>query len=89
MTLLNALPRETVEFLPVPITVGGVAVLTGVTFAVVAEGTRPATWVAPTTLDDEIGVMVSGFAPGYWRVFAKVASSPETPVIDCGYFQIT
>jgi len=89
MTLLNIFPRETVEFQPVPITVGGVAVTTGVTYSVVAEGTRPTVFVAPTTLGDEIGVMVAGFAPGYWRVFAKIASSPETPVVDAGYFQIT
>ena len=82
-------PRETVEFLPVTVTVDGAAVTTGVTFAVVTLGTRPTTFVAPTTLGGKIGVMVGGYAAGYWQVFAKVVSSPETPVIDCGYFSVT
>lgn len=82
-------PRETVEFQAVTVTVDGVAVTTGVTFAIVPDGTRPTIFTAATTLGGKIGVMVSGFTPGNFRVFAKVASSPETPVIDCGIFTVT
>jgi len=82
-------PRESVEFAPVTITVDGTPVTTGVTFAVVANDTRPSTWVAPTTLDGKIGVMLTGLTPGLYKVWGKVVSSPETPVIDCGYVSIT
>lgn len=82
-------PRETVEFQPITVTVDGVEVLTGVTVAVVASGVRPVTYTAPTTLAGKIGVMVTGMALGIYDVWAKVASSPETPVIYCGSFRVT
>lgn len=81
-------PRESVEFQPVTVTVDGVAVTTGVTFAVVPYGDRPVTFVAPTTLGGKIGVMVSGLGVGVYRVWAQVTSAPETPVIDCGTFTV-
>ena len=82
-------PRETVEFQPVTVTVDGVAVTTGVKFAVVTDGARPTTWTDAVTLSGRIGVMVQGLATGNWRVFAQVTSSPEVPVIDCGAFVVT
>jgi hypothetical protein len=85
----NAVPRESVEFQPITITVDGAAVTTGVTFAIAATGTRPTTWVDPVTLGGNIGIMLTGLTPGLYRVWATVASSPETVVIDCGYLSIT
>jgi len=85
----NSYPRETVEFAFPTVTVDDVVVTTGVTFALFANGTRPTTWDAPTIEDGRIGVMLTGLTPGLYRIFAKVASSPETPVIDCGYVSIT
>ena len=82
-------PRETVEFQAVTVTVDGTVVTTGVTFCVVPDGARPVTFIAATTLSGKIGVMVTGLTPGNYRVFAQVASSPETPVIDCGLFTVT
>lgn len=82
-------PRETVEFQPITITVDGTPVTTGVTVALVAHGTRPSVWLAPTTLDGKIGVMLTGLTPGLYDVWAKVTSSPETPVVDCGIVSIT
>ena len=82
-------PRESVEFAPITITVDGTPVTTGVTVALVANGTRPTTWVTPTTLAGKIGVMLTGLTPGLYNVWAKVTSSPETPVIDCGFISIT
>lgn len=81
-------PRETVEFQPVTVAVDGVVVTSGVAFAVVPYGDRPATFVAPTALNGKIGVMVSGMTPGTYRVWAQVTSVPETPVIDCGVFTV-
>ena len=92
---MSSYPRETVEFQPITVAVDGAPVTTGVAFSVVAEdalfpdGTRPGAFTAATTLSGRIGVMVAGLAPGTYRVFAQVTSSPETPVIDCGVFTVT
>ena len=82
--------RETLEFLPVSVTVNGTAVTTDVEFSVVDLDSRPSTFGAATTIGGAIGVMVNGTAlgPGTFRVFAKVTSSPEIPVIDCGSFRV-
>jgi uncharacterized lipoprotein YajG len=87
--MTSSYPRETVEFAPITVKVDGVEVLTGVTVSIVAAGVRPTVWVAPTTLDGKIGVMVTGMTVGAYNVWAKVVSSPETPIIDCGSFRVT
>lgn len=87
--MTNAYPRESVEFQPVTVTRGGVVLTTGLTFAIVPDGERPATFSPATTLGTETGVMIQGLARGTYRIFAKVTSAPEVPVIDCGYFYIT
>lgn len=73
---------ETVEFIPVAVTVGGTAVTTGVQFAVMPEGTRPTSpsWTAAYVLAGETGVLISGLTPGYYHIWVKVSSTPETPV---------
>lgn len=82
-------PRETVEFLAVPVTVNGTLVTSNVTFAVVRKGTRPAiTFEDAITLEGKIGIMIEGMVPGVWQVYAKVHSNPEIPVIDCGSFTV-
>lgn len=81
---MTSYPRETVEFIPVTVTVDGVQVTQGVEFAVVLGQARPTTWAAPTTLDGQIGVLISGLTPGSWVIYARVSASPETPVIKCG-----
>ena len=82
--------RETYEFLPVAVTVNGSAVTTGVEFSTVDLSTRPTTFGSAVTLGTAIGVMVNGTALGVgtYRVFAKVTSSPEIPVLDAGTFRI-
>ena len=87
--MTSSYPRETVEFAPITITVDGTPVTTGITVALVANGTRPSEWVTPTTLAGKIGVMLTGLTPGLYNIWAKVTSSPETPVIDCGIVSIT
>lgn len=81
-------PRETVEFIPVTVTVDGVSVTNGVDFAVVKDGERPTTWSTPTTLSGKIGVLISGLTTGQWDIYARVAASPETPVIKCGFIVV-
>ena len=87
--MVNAYPRESVEFQPVSVTRDGIAVTTGLSFAIVTDGQRPTTFTAATSLDGAIGVMVSGLAAGTYRIFARLDASPEIPVIDCGYFYVT
>jgi len=86
---MDNFPRETNEFLPVIVTLNGLLVLTGVTFADVPDGTRPVSWVAAVSLNGQIGVTVAGYAAGRRRVFAKVVANPEAPVIDCGVYTVT
>ena len=73
---------ETLEFVPVGVTVAGAAVTTGVEFSIQPEGARPveADWEDATMLAGDTGVMVSGLTPGYYWVWVRVAASPETPV---------
>ena len=87
--MTNLYPRESVEFQPVTVLVDGVAVTTGVTFCVTPPGVRPVTFTAPTTLGGKIGVMVTGFPVGVNKVWGRVVSAPETPLIECGEFIIT
>jgi hypothetical protein len=87
--LVNAFPRESVEFQPVTVTRDGFTVSTGVSFAIVPDGQRPVTFTAAVTISGKTGIMVTGLAAGTYRIFAKIAGSPEVPVIDCGYFYIT
>lgn len=86
---MNTYPRETAEFQPVTVTVDGAPVTTGVQFAVVESGARPTSWTTPVTLGGKIGVMVENLDPGTWHVWAQITSDPETPVVDCGEFDVT
>ena len=85
---MNVYPRETVEFLPLTVTDGDDPVTT-FQVAVTAYGARPTTWSANTELDGEHGVMVSGLAPGYYSLWAKVTANPETRVVHLGHIAIT
>lgn len=86
--MANAYPRESVEFQPVKVTQDGMVVTTGLSFAVVRDGTRPVTFTPATVLDDEPGVMLSGLAAGTYRIYAQLTAGVEIPVIDCGYFYV-
>ena len=85
----SSYPRETIEFQAVTVTVDGTAVTTGVQLCVVAHGSRPTGWAAPTALGGKIGVMVEGLTPGLYDIWAQITSSPEIPVIDCGIISVT
>jgi hypothetical protein len=81
--------RESIDFQPVTITVDGAAVTTGVQVALTPNGTRPTVWDNPVTVAGKIGVMVQGLTPGLYTIWAKVTSAPETPVLNCGYVNVT
>jgi hypothetical protein len=86
---MNSYERESIEFQPVTVTVDGVAVTTGVTLAIVPNGTRPTTYSTPATVAGKAGVMVQGLTPGLHTIWAKVVGTPETVVINCGTVIIT
>jgi hypothetical protein len=73
---------ETLEFVPVAVTVAGAAVTTGVEFAALPEGARPeeADWGDADLLEGDTGVYISGLTPGYYWVWVRVTASPEIPV---------
>lgn len=88
--MANSYPRESVEFQPVSVTLDGVALTSGLAFAIVPDGSRPETFSPATVMDGKAGVMVAGLAAGTYRIFAQVTADPdEVPVIDCGYFYVT
>lgn len=84
------LQRETLEFIPIAVTVNGEAVTQNVEFCIVGLDERPTAFAAAVTLDGSIGVMIdaSALGVGLFRIFAKITDSPEVPVIDAGTFRI-
>ncbi len=87
--MANIFPRESVEFQGVPIYIDGALVTTNIEYAVTTPGSRPSTWVSATTLAGATGFMVSGYSVGTYQVWARVTSSPEIAVIDCGTFGVS
>ena len=81
--------RESIEFQPITVTVDGAPVTTGVTFSIAPNGERPDTYTAPAAVAGKVGVIVQGLQPGIYNIWAKVASTPETVVINCGRIAIT
>jgi protein-disulfide isomerase len=81
-------PRESIEFLPITVTVDGVKVSTGVTFAKTTGADRPTVFNAAVTVGSNIGVMVAGEPTGLTTIYAKVTGTGETPVIMCGQYRV-
>lgn len=81
-------PRETVEFLPVNITVDGAPVTSGVELSRTFGAERPTLWETPTSLGGKIGILLTAEATGYHTVWARITSAPETPVINAGTYLI-
>ena len=82
-------PRETVEYIPVVVTVNGAVTTTGIEFAVTPDGTRPPSWTAAVVLSGAPIVLLTGLSPGQWNVWARVSESPEIVVIECGPIVVT
>ena len=89
--MTNIYPRESVEFQPVLITLDNVSITTGIQIAVLKTNDRPVDgdWFTASTLSGQAGFFTGSYAAGTWKVWAKVSDSPETPVIDCGVFQVS
>lgn len=82
-------PRETVEYIPVIVTVNGAVTTTGIEFAVTPDGARPTSWTAAVVLSGATLVLLTGLSPGQWNVWARVSESPEIVVIECGPIVVT
>ena len=69
-----------------PITVDDVPVTTGIEYCVARSGTRPAAWSPASTLAGKTGVLVAGptIGPGTFTVWARITSTPEVVVLNCG-----
>jgi hypothetical protein len=89
--MTNIYPRESVEFQPILVTLDGDTVTTGVETQITLPSARPSSsgWTAATTLNGNIGLMISGLSVGTYEVWARVTDSPEIPVIDCGSFAVS
>lgn len=86
--MANLFERESVEFQQVDVKLDGQLMSGGISFAIVPDGQRPVTFTEAVVFGGKSGVMIQGLDRGTYRIFAKVVSSPEVPVIDCGYFYI-
>jgi hypothetical protein len=89
--MTNIYPRESVEFQPILITLDGVTITSNIQTQITAPSARPSSsgWTNAVTLGSEIGLLISGLSVGTYEVWAKVTSSPEVPVIDCGSFAVS
>lgn len=85
MTDLNEYPRETGEFIPLVVTVDGVATTTDVETALTPAGTRPTVWTAAVVDDGRVGFTLTGQTVGVYQVWARVG----TIVVDCGFIRVT
>jgi len=85
----NAYPRESTEFVFVEVAIDNVLVTSGVELAVTQGQGRPLIWNAATAYDGGIGLWMTGFAVGSYKIWARVTASPEFAVDECGYFSVT
>lgn len=88
--MTTIIERESIEFVPVTVTLDGEPTQTGVTLAIVPVGERPEEFTDRYELDDEIGILVDGptLGEGYFFVWYKITDNPEIPVGRAGRIQI-
>lgn len=65
------LPRETNEFLPIPVMKDDVARL-DFEVALTRWPAHPTEWTAAVQVGDEAGVVAAGLEPGTWQVWVRV-----------------
>jgi len=87
---MTTFERESIEFQPVTVTLDGQPADTAaLAFAITPQGTRPTTFTPPTIIGGKPGVMVQGLPVGNHTIWAKATSSPEIPIMACGYITVT
>jgi hypothetical protein len=65
------LPRETSEFIPVPVYRDDVLV-TDFDVAITRWPDRPTTWTQATVLNAKAGIVAAGLTHGTWQVWANI-----------------
>jgi len=84
------LPRETVEYLSLPVTVDDVPATEFDVSIVLLDEERPTVWDAVGTDDDDNpAVLISGMDAGTYGVYVRVPDDPESPVRLFGILVIT
>ena len=88
-TTLVRLPRETVEYLVVPLTVDGVAV-TAYSVEMVPTGERPTTWTTAVSVGGgSYGYLLTDHGPGMYDVYARYVAGAETMIRFVGNVELT
>lgn len=82
-------PRESVEFLPVPVTVSGGEVTNFQTAITPAGTARPTVWTNAVILGADAGVMIQNLTPGTYKVWAKITAGFEVIVVHVGNVVVT
>lgn len=83
-------PRETVEFSEVTVTLDGTVRTTGVEFAVTPDNnSRPTTWAPAVVRNGKTGLLISGRSPGSYRIFARITDGTDQVVRDVGIFVVS
>ena len=79
-------PRETIELIPLTVTVGTSATTSYTVACVASSASRPisgGSFTSPTTAGTDLGYLVNGptLGAGQFAGFVKIDSNPEDPVI--------
>lgn len=75
-------PRETREFFPVNVRLNGTVITTGVEFSATPYGSRAHNFMPAAMLEGKTGIMIENMEPGNYRVWARVTTVSETPVME-------
>lgn len=78
------IPRETAEFIPVPVYQGD-ELVTSFDVAVTLWPARPTVWLQATVVEGTAGVAVAGLARGTYQVWTRVGGT----VIEAGTIEVT
>lgn len=87
--MTTIIERESIEFVPVTVTLDNEPVQDGVTLALTPAGSRPTTFTDRYDLDDQIGILTPGdLTPGTYTVWYKITDNPEIPIGRAGQIYI-
>jgi hypothetical protein len=76
-------PRETIELIPLAVTLAGSATFDYTVACVPNDGTRPTSFAAPASAGADVGYLVNGptLGAGSFAGYVKIDSNPEDPVL--------
>jgi hypothetical protein len=86
--VMETIPRESVELLALTVKVNGFTT-TAYETSVVLDPGRPVTWTPAAVVGVSSGPMLSGLAPGLYRVYVRVTDVSESPVVEAGWVWVS